>query len=1161
SGNLGAGSLTVAGSSTLSGTSVSTDVSINSGALTLAGNNRLAANASVTVSNAATLNIGSGSQTLAALSGNGGVSNNGSLGLDGGTSSSFAGSIFGNGSLTMSGAGTLTLAGSNSFTGGTFVNAGELALASTNALSRTNAINVAGGTLKTLTDFQTAGVVSLSSGSITGAGSLSAGSFALTSGMASAVLAGNASVTKTGAGTVTLSGGNTYSGGTTLSAGTLVASHFSALGNPTNSLTVNGGTLDLGGTTNTQGTVTVAGGSITNGGLNATNFQVQTGSVAANLGGIASLTKSGSGTATLSASNSYTAGTTLREGALLLSGSSATLGASTNALTVAGGILDLGATNRTVGAFTLRGGSVTNGTLASSSYALESGILRAGLSGSGSMTKAGSGDVALHGNSSGYSGAASITQGRLEAFATNAIGSGTVTLSGSSSSAQGVLALQTNLTIGALNWGTNGVIALTPGAMTLNILGLLENAAGGGVFDFGSFSTSGTNTILTFATSTNFTTSSFSVLGSSQWGFGLSSTSLSAFYLGGESITNNSNTAITNSTTNSTLKVDGGTTVIAAGVTSTSTNSVSVNGGNIVTLGSIVTPTVTVTAGGLGVAQGGSITASNSVTASGDNSVIVNNGEITTPVLALNNGGTLLGSGRVIGDVRVDGGNVSPGNSPGTLTVTGNYSVSSGALNIEVASPSNYDKVVVTGVATLGGSLNLIPYDGYVMQFGDNYTFLTAAGGISGSYSATNTPAGIRARLMQSQTSLSALIAPASYTQVAVTQNQVNVAHALDGFIPATSGDKATVSTALDSLTASQYSPAFEAIQPTIYQSLSTIAFNNANAQNMGLVQRLWNQRIAGSGFSMSGFADNTPFLEGQGNGKSVMDPNKDILRPSPDNNWGLFVDGNGIFAQANSGNMLPNYNAQGGGVTTGVTYRVNPVISVGTYVGYQGTYAKYNGGSSMTDNSVRFGGFATYGRQDGKGFFADGILGGGYNSYQVTRNIQFGSINRTANSAPSAGELDSMLATGYDFKKGMWTFGPTASLQYTYFGANSFSENGAQSLNLSNVGWNTSSMLSSLGAHAAFTWQATKDLVVVPQLNLSWQHEFLQNPYSINSSLGGASLSNLSSAPIRDFLYTGVGVTFEFKQKWSSSIFYNAAAGNSDLQSQNIFLSFGAKF
>ena len=35
----------------------------------------------------------------------------------------------------------------------------------------------------------------------------------------------------------------------------------------------------------------------------------------------------------------------------------------------------------------------------------------------------------------------------------------------------------------------------------------------------------------------------------------------------------------------------------------------------------------------------------------------------------------------------------------------------------------------------------------------------------------------------------------------------------------------------------------------------------------------------------------------------------------------------------------------------------------------YVGTYAKYNGGSQITDNSVRFGLFGTYGKIDGRGF------------------------------------------------------------------------------------------------------------------------------------------------------------------------------------------------
>lgn len=56
-------------------------------------------------------------------------------------------------------------------------------------------------------------------------------------------------------------------------------------------------------------------------------------------------------------------------------------------------------------------------------------------------------------------------------------------------------------------------------------------------------------------------------------------------------------------------------------------------------------------------------------------------------------------------------------------------------------------------------------------------------------------------------------------------------------------------------------------------------------------------------------------------------------------------------------------------------------------------------------------------------------------------------------------------------------------------------------------------------------------------------------------------NFSNTSATGIRDYLYTGVGFTVEFCKKWNTSLFYNAAAGNNDLQSQNIFWSAGVKF
>ena len=769
---------------------------------------------------------------------------------------------------------------------------------------------------------------------------------------------------------------------------------------------------------------------------------------------------------------------------------------------------------------------------------IDSTALTSSISGLGTIQQLGTGTTILSGNNT-YTGTTAINQGTLQAVSTNALGSSAVTLGGGSG-ATATLALSTNLTISSLIWSTNSVMSFTPGAQTLAISGAFTNS-GGGVFDFGGYTNAGTNTLITFGTQTGFTTSDFSVLGSTNWSFLLSANSLSAWYIsgggggGGGNITNSGNQTISGNTTNSSLTVTGGTTVVTQGATATFTNEVTIADGVLDVNGTVVTPTATVDLAG-----------------------------------SLKGTGTLSLTG---GNLSING-TFAPGNSPGTFFVSGGNLVmgSTSVWDEQIYSTSVYDRVVVTGSAILNGVMNITTDGVTQLQFGQKYNFLTASGGISGAFTSITAPEGFRGRLLLSGTQANILIAPASYTQLAANRNQSNVATALNSFIPYTSGDQLVVSTSLDSLSASEYNQAFNAIMPTFYQQIATIAFNEANALNMELNQRLWGLRVAeGGGFSMNGLADNFPILEGQGDGdKSVLDSKKDILRPGLDNHWGMFVDGNGIFAQANSGNMLPGYNSESGGITTGLTYKWNDNFASGLYCGYQGTYTKSgaNGsglgtGSSLIDNAVRFGVFGTYGNKDGKGLYANALAGGAYHNFQATRVIQYTGMNRTANSSPGAGGLDTMLATGYDIQKGKFTFGPTASLQYTYLGVNSLNETGAQSLDFNSGGWNSSSMLSSVGAHAAYSWVANRNVVVVPQISLNWQHEFMQNPYAISGNLGGTSptFSNWSAAPIRDFLYTGVGFTVEFAKRWNTSFFYNAAAGNSDLVSQNIFWSVGVKF
>jgi autotransporter-associated beta strand protein len=153
-------------------------------------------------------------------------------------------------SLLKAGSGTLTLSGSNSYTGSTTISAGTLALGNSNALAGTAGVTINGGTLALGTYSPSVAAVTLQSGTISGAGTLTAGAFELQSGTVSAALAGTLplGLIKSTAGAVTLSGANTYSGGTNVNAGTLSVGSDASLGNSSGALNFNGGTLQITGT-------------------------------------------------------------------------------------------------------------------------------------------------------------------------------------------------------------------------------------------------------------------------------------------------------------------------------------------------------------------------------------------------------------------------------------------------------------------------------------------------------------------------------------------------------------------------------------------------------------------------------------------------------------------------------------------------------------------------------------------------------------------------------------------------------------------------------------------------------------------------------------------------------------------------------------------------
>jgi len=330
------GASTFTGPVTISQGAVSVTTSANGGALSSA--------SSLTVATGATLLMTTTGGGKNALPTNAPWTINGSLTI----SAASTGQDFGN-TMTLN-SGTVSGSGGSNF-GWLNWYGGTLAATGTSALSSASAIGFGSATVNTP----------------------NAGDLLTISAPIGASSAKSGSLTKTGAGTLTLSGSNSYTGATTISAGVLALNNTNALAGGGN-ITFTGGTLRYGSgiTSDLSARIKSSSGAVAvDTGSNAT-ITFASAIDNSNIGG---LTKTGSGTLTLSGSNTYTGATTISAGILSFGGTSSLQG--TSGVTIAGGA-----------GLTYTGGAATFG---------KNVTVTAG-SGTGTITNSGGGLLTLSGN-------------------------------------------------------------------------------------------------------------------------------------------------------------------------------------------------------------------------------------------------------------------------------------------------------------------------------------------------------------------------------------------------------------------------------------------------------------------------------------------------------------------------------------------------------------------------------------------------------------------------------------------------------------------------------------------------------------------------------------------------------------------------------------------
>jgi uncharacterized repeat protein (TIGR01451 family) len=118
----------------------------------------------------------------------------------------------------------------------------------------------------------------------------------------------------------------------------------------------------------------------------------------------------------------------------------------------------------------------------------------------------------------------------------------------------------------------------------------------------------------------------------------------------------------------------------------------------------------------------------------------LNGGTLSSNTALSIQGGMLGGNGTINGSVS-NGGNVSPGFTPGGISINGNYAqTATGILTIELGglvAGVDFDALTITGTATLGGTLNVSSFGGFTPVSGNSFQILTY-GSRSGDFAAKN---------------------------------------------------------------------------------------------------------------------------------------------------------------------------------------------------------------------------------------------------------------------------------------------------------------------------------------------------------------------------------------------------------------------------------------
>jgi autotransporter-associated beta strand protein len=1073
----------------------------------------------------------SGNSTVGTLGANGVL---GALAVNSGTLT-VTGNTFNSGTTSIGNGAQVTATGNTVFGGSTNFILGSSGVLELDGTTTTSAIDGSSNASGTLSINNSAANVTLGA-AVGGSQSLSAvnvSSGALSTGSNNVTAAGGVNVSNNAQFSV---GGGAVTGGVTVGNSATVAVNSGSV----DSLTLNG-----------SATQTIAGGT-----LSSLSFgSASSSAVNFSAGTVAGVTFASGSTGTLNL-----------QGTSALSGDVVGNGTGAGAGTVVSTVDDAPSIRLGTGADHLAGVTVNDNTtltithdvyahtvtLGSSTQGATLQVNTGGTLNAASIVDGAAGGGLLNFNSSGtvdvsgaISGTGSVTQE----------GSGTTTLSGTNSYQGG-----TTVSAGTLSIGDDANLGNTSGGVTLNGGTLQTNAAVTSARGVALGSSNGT--LDTDGNTSTFSGNVTGVGGLTKVGAGTLILSGSNNYAGGTTVsagTLQGNTAslpgdIIN---NAAVVFDQASDGTYAGIMSGAGSLTKQNAG-------------TLTFSGINNYQGGTTIQAGTLRMGADNALY-------------SSGGVTVGNGATFdlgGHPQTLGAHINNGTTNlGTAALSATSYSGSGTLKTTLSSGNAYGTLNVSGTANLSGSTLAIDLGNSFTPSATQSFKIVSAGSVSGPFAAiVNPSAAISLTPTYSADGVTFQAGSISYQNTATTPNEMSIATALQNQRNAT-GDIATVTGVLNTLSAPKLAEAFNQISPVSLGTVSGMVFSTNRTLVSTLSQRFSDIRT-GQAFNAAepmhynaqANPGTPPILLAMGNTQLVDASPLNSATPSmgasagvaPQKNWSVYTSGEGTFGHQGTtdtrSGVVPGYRFTSGGFTTGFDRRANDENTVGLSAGYSSSASTLDAGAgNATVETVHYG--ADWTVTDPL-MYANLYVGGAHHSYGTTRNINFGTISRTAAGSTSGEEFTGRIEVGREWVMKRATVTPFANVQYTNVLIGGFSETGADALDMTVKSQEAESLRTQFGGRLSDTL-VCKGMSFSPTVSAAWQHEYKDDSHPIEAefSSGGGTFTTQAPGSGENSAILGAGLQMTFTKNISGVLNYSSEVGRTAFGAQTLGGSMSYRF